>query len=198
MPIKKGNIAKSVQKYLEEKYDTEIELVGAVYNFKDKNYGGVYKIDDVEFYAEKDGEDYIDTYPNEIWKRELITDYLEEYKEQFPRAIRIEANFVHSTGPEIEGLNIPRYDEVDSWLSLHITIDEPFNDGEHWDGIFYLANSVQGKSPHITSSFLFVEEAADKETLITCPSLDEKEIHTIEDAKNACDQSVFTGDERGQ
>jgi len=197
VPFKKNMKAKDVQKYLEEKYDEDVELVGAVYNFQNKHYGGVYEIGDVEFYAEEvvKDEEYIDTYPNEIWKREIVTDYKEVYKDVFERAIRIQADFVEYEEPVIEGPEVPRYDEVNSQLSLDLTIDEALSD-EHWDGIAEIANSVQERSPHIHSTFLFLEEAEDRETLVTCPTHSEQEIATTEDARTYCEAEVFTGDER--
>lgn len=197
MPIKKTLVAKSIQKDLEEKYEEDVELVGAVYNFKDKNYGGVYKIEDVEFYAEENPEfDFIDTYPNEIWTIQIVEDFVDIYKKTFPRGIRIQSNFVHSSEPHVEGPEIPRYDEVDSWLNLDITIDEAFNDEDHWEAIAEIASLVQEKSPKIGSSFLFVEEAEDRETFVSCPDLEEQRISSAKDAKNKCDLSVFTGEQR--
>lgn len=198
LPIKKSSIANTVQKHLEEKYETNVELVGAVYNFQDKNYGGVFKIDDIEFYAEKiskkDGE-FLDTYPQEIWTRQIVTDYKDVYKKVFPRAIRIQANFNDYVEPIIEGPKIPRYDEIDSSLTLNLTIDEALKE-EHWEGILDITQSLQEKSPRITSAFLFIEEAKDRETLITCPEQKEQNIQSIDEAKTSCEQTVLTGDER--
>jgi len=197
MPIKKNMVAKSVLKQLEEKYEEDVELVGAIYNFKDKNYGGVYEIGDIEFYAEEISDDEItDTYPNEIWKMELMEDFVDIYKETFPRGTRIDASYVHSTEHAVDGPDIPRYDQVDSWLFLDLTIDEAFDDDGHWEGIAEIAELVQEKSPKIGSTFLFVEEAEDKETYVTCPDLEEGAISSVSDAKNQCDSSVFTGEQR--
>lgn len=197
LPIKKTMVAKSIQKELAEKYDKEVELVGAVYNFKDGHYGGVYTIDDLEFYAEEsDEEGVFDMYPNELWASQLIEDFEGIYQEVFPRGVRVDSNAVVSSEPEVEGPDLPRYDEVESWLTLDLTIDEAFDDDDHWEGIAEIVALVQEKSARISSSFLFVEEAKDRETFVTCPDLAEAEITSKEEAKSRCGSSIFTGEER--
>lgn len=192
VPFKKSSVAKDIQKHLEDKYEQDIERVGSVYNFIDKHYGGVYELNNIEFYAEKrDDEEpqYIDTYANEIWTEQLREDFLDRYTEVFSNADHIYTHYTFEADLEIDPLDIPRYDEVDPMLTIDFHIDEPFEDiDEQWDAIGKLVTDVQEKSSHVDSNFIFVDE--DQETHLSCPDYATNEITTKDDAQKLCEQTI--------
>lgn len=190
VPFKKSSVAKEIRSHLEDKYEQDVELIGAVYNFMDKRYGGVYKMNDIEFYAEKKKKQtYIDTYPYEIWIHEIEDEFYEQAMDIFPNALNVEGRYDHDEDLTVDVDDIPSYSEVDADLHLDIEIDTPFKESdEQWEAIFKMTEYVQKASKNLASHYKYSEEDDKRELMISCPAIGEQEITSIDEAKETCEQ----------
>lgn len=193
LPWKKNAIAEKLKIHLEEKYNEEFERKDSFYNFKDGSYGGVfYPSNDstLEFYAEEGFAEYkyVDTYPEVLWARQLEEDIKPLYQKIYPELQTVETHYVtYQSLDKVKGPNIPRYDEAKAELSAHFELEQSFsNSEEQWQPITELVQMIQSLSAETDVSFRFLELGKKTEVFILCPTKSEKEIKTIQHAKEAC------------
>lgn len=136
VPWKKAQVAKELERYIEDQYNTDVEVVDKFYDFKFDHYGAEFKgtHDETEFIfrAEKTFRGINDYYIEGLWEWQLRGDteaILEEYQD------RLDIDFydyIYNYGIaeelKIDPENIPHYSEVDSQLEIIMHLKDEWNE----------------------------------------------------------------------
>ena len=144
VPWKKTQVVQELEQYIENKYNTDVEVVDSYYNFKFSSYGATFKgqDDQIEFTFETEktnSGNYLDYYVEGLWAGQLREDSEPLVKQSFNH-LSIESfdyHFIYGIADElqIKSDNIPNYKAVDSQLSLAINLNDYFNEETKEKGI---------------------------------------------------------------
>ncbi|GIN89429.1 hypothetical protein J22TS1_04800 [Siminovitchia terrae] len=197
LPWKEKAVAGKLESYLEEKYEQDFILKESFYNFKDGSYGAWFYPEanpKLEFHAvEGFGEyTYVDNYPEILWARQL-KEAVKPIVKDIYSAASVDTNFVTYESLDIvKGPEIPRFDETEAMLGVHIEIGMSFSENdEQWQQLATLIEKIQALSPAIDSSFDFINKKEGIETFVTCPSKEEAQIKSVQQAKKSCSVSKY-------
>ena len=101
VPWRKAQVAQEIEKHVEKKYNTDVEVVDKYYNFKFGNYGATFKaqVDNTEFIFETEKTNsgkYLDYYVEALWASQLKADSEAIIKQSFESLV-IESYDYHFT-----------------------------------------------------------------------------------------------------
>lgn len=197
LPWKERAVAKKLEKHLEEKYDQDFVLKRTSYNWKFSWYGGSFYPEgdpDLAFHAEDIGQnEYMDTYPEVVWNRQLQEKIKPFYQKVYPDVDTFETLYTEQSADMVPGPDIPDFTEVDAMLSVIYHLKKPFKDETHeWEKIAALTEKGQKLSRNLDVVFRYTDKGADTEVNIICPTVEEEgEISDAEEAKEKCSVSRY-------
>lgn len=153
VPWKKNQVAEEIEKHVENKYNTDVELVDKYYNFKFSSYGATFQaqVDNIEFTFDTEKTTsgvYLDYYVEALWASQLKADSEPIIKQSF-KSLPIESYDYHFTYGMADALHIksdhiPNYKEVNSDLLLVIRLKN------YW--------SEETKNKGINETYTFIQE----------------------------------------
>ena len=143
VPWKKAQVAKELERYIEDQYNTDVEVVDKFYNFKFDHYGAEFKgtHDETEFIfrAEKTFRGINHYYIEGLWEwqlREVAEPIVHDYIE---RLSIDDYSFLYLGGIakdlNIQPDDIPHYTELDSQLDLIIHLDYVWDEQNKENGL---------------------------------------------------------------
>ena len=157
VPWKKVQVAQEIEKHVEKKYNTDVEVVDTYYNFKFGNYGATFKAqkDNIEFTFDTEktrSGNYLDYYVEALWASQLKEDSEPIIKQSF-ESLAIESYDYHftygiATDLQIKSDHIPNYKTVNSQLDLVLRLKN------YW--------SEETKKKGIDATFTFIQELKKK------------------------------------
>lgn len=187
LPWKKASTAKKLETYVEEKYDIQVAKKETYYNFKNNSYGAKFVSKtphSVTFLAETNGEQFIDYYPEAVWKRQLSNDIKPEIQKVFSHIENITIEGTYGLGEEL-GIQqkIPAYQSVNGEFIVLIHLTNKWDrevEEKVIDSTYQLVQVLQEKEINNVSIHVQGKESKEGETApyIDIPS---KKIRTIQE-----------------
>lgn len=158
-PWTKWSTVQEIKQYLHETYTEEMVVKRGTFNFKDGKYGALVQLKndpDVSFIVEqsyREGEQFVDYYPEALWKQQAKDDVEPLVKQVYPSPERFSILMVHGISHEMEfnREQIPHYREVEQvrdFLLLHIQLKESFdteNKEKEFEKVFQLIEQLKKK-----------------------------------------------------
>jgi len=158
IPWKKDQVAQEIEKYVENKYNTDVEVVDKYFNFKFASYGATFKDkkDGIDFTFETEktkSGNYLDFYVESFWASQLREDTEPIIKQCF-ESLPIESYdylFTYGIADElqIKSDNIPNYKTVNSDLVLVLRLKDSW--------------SIESKNRGISETYTFIQELKKKD-----------------------------------
>lgn len=153
VPWKKVQVAEEIEKHVENKYNTDVEVVDKYYNFKFASYGATFKtqVDDIEFTFDTEKTNsglYLDYYIEALWASQLKADSEPIIKQSF-KSLAIESyDYYFTYGMadvlQIKSDQIPNYKTVNSDIVLVVRLKN------YW--------SEETKNKGINETYTFIQE----------------------------------------
>ena len=153
VPWKKVQVAHELEKHVEKKYNTNVEVVDKYYNFKFSNYGATFKgtEDNIEFTFDTEKTNsgiYLDYFVEELWASQLKADSEPIIKQSF-ESLPIESyDYIITYGIAddvlIKSDHVPNYKKVNSDLVLVLRLKG------YW--------SEETKKKGIDETYTFIQE----------------------------------------
>lgn len=144
LPWKKVQVAQELEKHVEKKYNTDVEIVDKYYNFKDGSYAAKFKVQEDKkeftFATEKTSSgNYLDYYVEELWTSQLKKESYPIIERSF-KSLPIESydyHFIYGIADElqIKSDNIPNYKKVNSKLDLVLRLQDYWSEETKKKGI---------------------------------------------------------------
>ena len=200
LPWKKVQVAQELEKHVEKKYNTDIQIVDKYYNFKDGSYAATFKVqeDKKEFTfatGKTSSGNYLDYYVEELWASQLKKESYPIIKRSF-KSLPIESydySFIYGIADElqIKSDNIPNYKKVNSELNLVLRLQDYWSEETKKKGINETYTLIQElKKQGIDNIGLIIdykERAEEQEKghiyRIFFEAGDLKKVHTQEDVE---------------
>ena len=200
VPWKKVQVAQELEKHVEKKYNTEVEVVDKYYNFKDGSYAATFKVQEDKkeftFDTEKTGSgNYLDYYVEELWKSQLKEDS-EPIIKQCYKSLPIESYdyiFIYGIADELQirSDNIPNYKKVNSELDLVLRLKDYWNEETKKKGInetYTLIQELKKKGIDNIGLTIYYKERAEEQEKghfygISFEPGDLKKVHTQENVE---------------
>ena len=200
VPWKKVQVAQELEKHVEKRYNTDVEVVDKYYNFKDGSYGATFKVQEDKkeftFAAEKTGSgNYLDYYVEELWTSQLKEDSEPIIKQSF-KNLPIESYdyiFIYGIADElqIKNDNIPNYKNVNSKLDLVLRLQDYWSEETKKKGInetYTLIQELKKRGIDNIGLIIYYKERSNEQDKghfygISFEAEDLKMVHTKEDVE---------------
>ena len=152
VPWREARVAQEIEKHVEKKYNTDVEVVDKYYNFKFGNYGATFKaqVDNTEFIFDTEKTNsgkYLDYYVEALWASQLKADSEPIIKKSFD-SLAIESYDYHFTygmadDLQIKSDHIPNYKTVNSEIDLVIRLKNYWSEETKKKGIYETYTFIQ-------------------------------------------------------
>ncbi|WP_157796194.1 YfjL-like protein [Bacillus xiapuensis] len=200
-PWKKRQVAKELERYLEERYEQSFVLKSTFFNAEERQYGAVFspKNDQsMAFNAREDGEKqtYSDDYPEGVWQREFQEDIESAVRKNFPNMTDWFVGTAYGQSAElVKGPAIPTYQEAGAYVWVDVMNTGEFYDSAwQWEKIFQLVKAAQQLTPVAEVSVSFDEKQdpnEEAEVYISCMPAEALQVKSVQHAKKACEVTRF-------